>query len=96
MLDEKIDYLHTPKISIEVLLSLWFQKFAEQWRPVNCALGNRVQESRRCLSDTTIAEKCFAQGRLAVGTFNWLVAFSADPLDDFSDQCRIICSPDRH
>jgi len=68
--------------------------------------GNRIQTRhqfcervhellRRRLSDTAIAEKCFPQSRVAVGTFDRLVTFGAEPLDDLIDQRRIVCGPDR-
>jgi hypothetical protein len=43
-----------------------------------------------------VTEKCFPQGRITVWTFDLLVAFGDDPLDDLIDQCRIVRAPDRH
>lgn len=96
MFDQKIDYLHSHQLSVEVLLAFGLEKLGEQRRAVHSALGDRSQKLRRRLRDPAIPEKCFAQPRVAVRAFDRLITFGAKLADDFFDKRRVVCWPDRH
>ena len=95
MLDQKIDHLHAPEVSVEVLFPFRLEQVVEQRRGTG-AFRDRLQKLRRCLGDAAIAQERFAQSGLAGRTLHRLVALRADRLDDFVDQRRIVCRPNRH
>ena len=96
MLDQKIDDLHSPKIFVEVQLSIGTQKLCQQRRTVDRALGNCLQKLRRCLGNSAIAKEHFTQSLFASRPLDCLIAFRANLTDNFIHQRRIVGCPDRH
>ena len=95
MLDQKIDHLHAPEISVEVLFPFRLEQVGQQRRGIG-AFRHHLQKLRGRLGDAAIAQQRFAQSGFAARAFHRLVAFRADRLDDFVDQRRIVGRPDRH
>ena len=95
MFNQEIDHFHSPKITVEVFLSLRIEQLGEQRRRVR-AFRDHFQKFRRRLGDAAIAEERFTQRGLAFWSLDRLVASRADRFQDLVDQLRIVRWPHRH
>src|SRR4030095_10323191 len=90
MFRDEIDYFHAPKVSLEILFSVWSEKVA-QCRRGGGPLRNGSQKLGRWPGDAVIAQQRFAEGRrFASRSRNLFIAGGAKRVADFINQLWIV------
>lgn len=96
MFDEKIDNLHAPEISLQILFALGLQKIAQQRRGTG-PLSNRFQQLGSWLRDAVVAQQSFPERRCsALWPGNLFAACKTQRANDLIHQFRIVCGVDAH
>ena len=90
MVREKIDYFHSPQVSLKVLFAVWSEK-VRQRRCSGSSLGNGPQKLRCWLGDAVIAQQRFAEcRRFAFRPRDLFATGRAERTDNFIDQFWIV------
>lgn len=96
MLDQEIDYFHSPQIFLKIQLAFGFEQLGQQWRAIDCFRRDRLQKFRSRLRDAAVAKQNLAQRFFSGCSFDGLLTFGADLSDDFVNKWGIVGRPNRH
>src|SRR5438132_12370817 len=96
MLQEEVDYLHSPEINLQIVFMVGTKQFLEQWSGRG-PLNDRFQELRSRRGDGVIAQQGLAQRRrFVLSRWHDLIAGGTERPNNFLDQRGIVRRANRH